>query len=151
MGTLFTFLSPVLSWWGVLDKLYTFFLLLANSYDLYSWEEKSVLILLLTKYFHSRNWNSGAFQHIYVTVKLNKELVQFPSGIRSKNWSKQRIFRMYAVWKFQWTEEWPCKTYPVVGKTRSNKKRRSYFFFLLFLCIFSSKYKYSLIKRWKEY
>lgn len=42
--------------------------------------KKSALILLLTKYFHSRNWNNGSFQHIYVTAKLNKEQVQFPSG-----------------------------------------------------------------------
>lgn len=43
-------------------------------------KKKSALILLLTKYFHSRNWNNGSFQHIYVTAKLNKEQVKFPSG-----------------------------------------------------------------------
>lgn len=34
---------------------------------------------MLKKYFHSRKWNSEAFQHIYVTAKLKKR-VQFPSG-----------------------------------------------------------------------
>ena len=72
--------APVVSWGGLLDKVYILWLL-SNSYDLYSWEEKkSALILLLTKYFHSRNWNNGSFQHIYVTAKLNKEQVKFPSG-----------------------------------------------------------------------
>lgn len=78
-GLPFAFLSPS----GVLRRCSKLYILLPiwNSYDLYSWEGgKSVLILLLTKYFHSRNWNSGAFQHIYVTAKLNKEWVQFPSG-----------------------------------------------------------------------
>lgn len=34
------------------------------------------LILLLTTYFHSRNWNSGAFRYIYGRAELNKTWVR---------------------------------------------------------------------------
>lgn len=132
--------ASVVSWGGLLDKVYILWLL-SNSYDLYSWEgKKSASILLLTKYFHSRNWNNGSFQYIYVTAKLNKEQVQFPSGRATEVKTDQnKEFSACMHTKVPVNRKKPWKTNPDAEERKKNK------FFSPSACILL----HSFIERWK--